>query len=368
MHLAPKKSPGPIWRRGRGVKTSLEDRHKAFELIKEGNKMGICKKRACDVLGVNFRSVVRWEKDKLRPDQRKGPKNCPYALTIEEKSKIVMIANIDEFKNLPPGQIVPLLADRGIYIASESSFYKVLKEHHMIKHRGKSKRPEPRLITGMLATAPNQVWSWDITYLNSPVKGKYYFLYLVMDVFSRMIIGWRIEEEQSSEHSSSLIDQCCKRFKIKKKQLTLHSDNGGPMKGATMLATLHRLGVVPSFSRPSVSDDNPYSESLFKTLKYNASLPSEGTTIEGFNNWMTSFEQWYNHKHLHSQICYVTPASRHYGEDKSILEKRKRVYQDAKKLNPNRWKRREKTWNYVEEVGLNYWKNNEKDVNVTKVA
>ncbi|MDO9181479.1 MAG: IS3 family transposase, partial [Bacteriovorax sp.] len=308
--------------------------------------MGVSKKKTCEVLSLNYRSVVRWEKNKLRPDQRKGPKSCSYALSIEEKEVVIKTATSDEFKDSSPRQIVPTLADRGIFIASESSFYKVLKEYKMIKHRGKSKRPEARAVQGLLATSPNKVWSWDITYLNSPIKGKFYYLYLVMDVFSRMIIGWRIEEEQSSEYASALIDHCCRKFRIKKKQLSLHSDNGGPMKGATMLATLYKLGVVPSFSRPRVSDDNPFSESLFKTIKYHASMPANGTTMEKYKGWMNTLENWYNNKHLHSQINYVTPASRHFGTDKEILEKRKVVYQIAKEANPNRWKKKERSWNY----------------------
>ena len=330
--------------------------------------MGISKKKSCEVLSLNYRSVVRWEKNKLRPDQRKGPNFCSYALTKEEKETVIKVATSEEFKDSSPRQIVPILADRGLFVASESSFYKILREYNMNKHRGKSKRPEPRAVQGLLATSPNKVWSWDITYLNSPIKGKFYYLYLVMDVFSRMIIGWRIEEEQSSDYASALIDQCCRKFRIKKKQLSLHSDNGGPMKGATMLATLYKLGVVPSFSRPRVSDDNPFSESLFKTIKYHASMPSNGTTMEKYKGWMITLEDWYNNKHLHSEITYVTPASRHFGTDKEILKKRKVVYQNDKDAKPNRWKKKERSWNYIEEVGLNYWKNEEKNAIVSNVA
>lgn len=350
------------------MKTSLEDRHKAFSLIKQGQSLKLSKKKSCEALGLNYRSVVRWEKNKLQADQRRGPKSVPYALKKEEREEILRVCNSSEFKNLCPWQIVPKLADRGVYLASESSFYKVLKENNQLIHRGATKRPEKREVKGLLATRPNQVWSWDITYLHSPIRGKFYYLYLIMDIYSRMIIGWRIEEEQNSNYSSELIDRCCKKFRVKRKQLTLHSDNGGPMKGATMLATLQKLGITPSFSRPRVSDDNPYSESLFKTLKYHHSMPGQPLSIEGYKCWMRGFEDWYNKVHLHSQISFVTPYSRHYGEDKKTLDKRRKLYLEAKSKNPSRWRRAPRKWEYIEEVGLNYWKKEEKNATISQVA
>jgi transposase InsO family protein len=213
----------------------------------------------------------------------------------------------------------------------------------------KNKKPEP-----FVAHGPNQLWSWDITYLKSPVKGLYYYLYLVMDIFSRMIVGWEVHECESAELSAPLIARAVIAHGVSRDQLTLHSDNGGPMKGATMLATLQRLGVVPSFSRPSVSDDNPYSESLFKTLKYRPSYPDGvfGSLVEA-HRWVARFVRWYNTEHRHSEIRYVTPESRHQGRDYEILSQRTALYEAARQKNPLRWAGKIRKWSPIKEVQLN---------------
>lgn len=253
-----------------------------------------------------------------------------------------------------PWAIVPLLADRGVYIASESSFYKVLREHKLLAHRLSSHPPKHSRPKELIAHAPNQVWSWDITYLKSPVLGSFYYLYMVIDIYSRKIIDWELQERESMETSSMLLIRACGKENVKKDQLFLHSDNGGPMKGATMLATLQKLGVMPSFSRPKVSDDNPYSESLFRTLKYRPTYPTRAfKSIEDARSWVKAFVQWYNYEHLHSGIKFVTPASRHAGEDVEILAKRKIVYERARKNNPTRWIKRSRDWTPVDMVVLN---------------
>jgi putative transposase len=163
---------------------------------------------------------------------------------------------------------------------------------------------------------------------------------MFMDIYSRKIVGHRVYECESMEHSASLVEEVCLKERILKDQLIIHSDNGGAMKGATMLATLQRLGVVPWFSRPRVSDDNPYSESLFKTMKYCPAYPSKPfSSIEEAQSWVNEFVDWYNNEHLHSGIKFVTPSSRHEGRDEEILEKRKQVYEKAKRNNPSRWSR-----------------------------
>lgn len=183
-----------------------------------------------------------------------------------------------------------------------------------------------------------------------------------MDIYSRKITGFRVHDCESMEHASVLVEDICVSKRILKDQLILHSDNGGAMKGATMLATLQRLGVVPSFSRPRVSDDNPYSESLFKTLKYCPEYPSKPfASIEEASKWVEEFVNWYNNEHLHSGIKFVTPASRHAGRDKAILEKRKEIYEQAKIKNPNRWSRGIRNWSKIEEVFLNYLQEEKKD-------
>jgi len=251
-------------------------------------------------------------------------------------------------------KVVARLADAGQYLGSESSFYRVLKQNDLLSHRQNSKPGVHSRPKDLLARNPNEVWSWDITYLNSPIRGAYYYLYLVEDIFSRMIVGWRIEEVESAEHAGRLIDRICREQGIAKGQLRLHSDNGAPIKGATLLATLERLGVVPSFSRPSVSDDNPYSESLFKTLKYRPCYPDSAFSgIDQAREWVSRFVQWYNTEHLHSAIRFVTPSSRHLGLDKAILTKRAAVYEKAKRLNPLRWSGPTRNWTPIAEVCLN---------------
>lgn len=332
---------------------SAEDRSECIALIREAVSAGARKKKACEVLNLEIRTIERWEHSLV--DGRCGPHKRPInALTEQERANILQVANSPEYANLPPCQIVPLLADRGMYIASESSFYRILKEKKLLAHRLKSNpkahtRPEP-----LVATMPNQVWSWDITYLKAAIKGKYYYLYLPMDIFSRMIVHWEIHESESAELASSMIKEACAIHKIKKNKIVLHSDNGGPMKGATMLATLQWLGVAASFSRPGVSDDNPFSESLFKTLKHCPSFPERGfASIEEAREWVTKFVNWYNNIHLHSGINFVTAASRHYGKDQDILNKRHHVYEEAKLNNPHRWSGSTRNWARPDVVELN---------------
>jgi len=250
---------------------------------------------------------------------------------------------------------VPRLADQGRYLASESTFYRVLRAANQLAHR-RSERPaqartKPRALS---ATAPNQLYSWDITYLPASVRGQFYYLYLFLDIFSRKIVGWQVYETESSELASALLRDLCHREQITPKQLTLHADNGSPMKGATMLATLQGLGVMPSFSRPAVSNDNPYSESLFKTLKYRPSYPlTPFADVVEARQWVTDLVEWYNHEHRHSAIGFVTPAQRHAGLDETLLKQRRRLYEAARAKNPLRWSKATRQWNRIHTVYLN---------------
>ncbi len=258
------------------------------------------------------------------------------------------------FRDLSPKQIVPTLADQGIYLASESTFYRVLKEHQMMTHRQASKPAMSHCPKEHVATGSCQVWSWDITYLKASVKGLFFYLYMILDVWSRKIIAAQVFAEESMEHSSMLLAHACMIHGVRPEELVLHSDNGGPMKGATMLATLHKLGVIPSFSRPSVSNDNPYSESLFRTMKYRPEYPSKPfESIDQAQSWVDGFVFWYNTQHLHSSIRFVTPDDRHYGREQYILENRKKVYQKARSRNPNRWSKEIRNWDSVNLVWLN---------------
>lgn len=333
---------------------SAEDRVTCITLIAEAQASGARREKACEILGVSLRTVERWI---TRPeDLRKGPKTRPKnALTEDERKEVLRIANSAEFANLPPCQIVPRLADQGKYVASESTFYRVLNAENLLTHRSKSQPRTHVKPEELLAMSPNQIWSWDITYLRAEVDGKFYYLYLPMDVFSRMIVHWEIHATENAELASEMIEAACIKQGISPNQITLHSDNGGPMKGATMLATLHRLGVTPSFSRPRVSDDNPFSEALFKTLKYCPAYPQGGrfSGVEEARAWVEKFVEWYNNEHLHSGINWVTPASRHYEKDKEILENRKAVYEAARTQNPDRWSKETRNWSRPNIVELN---------------
>ena len=333
----------------------MEDRGRCIDLVEQARASGARRVASCEVLEVSLRTVERWEKDPDPGDQRRGPKSvCGHALSEQEKQAIVEVSNSQAYRDLSPWQMVARLADAGQYLGSESSFYRVLKQNQLLSHRQSSKPRVSRRPKDLLARHPNEVWSWDITYLNSPVRGAYYYLYLVEDIFSRMIVGWAVEEAERAEYSARLIDWACREHGIARGQLTLHADNGAPVKGATLLATLERLGVAPSFSRPRVSDDNPYSESLFKTLKYRPSYPE--TAFSGINQareWVSRFVKWYNTEHLHSAIRFVTPSCRHLGLDKAILAKRHAVYENAKRLNPRRWSGQTRNWSPITEVHLN---------------
>ena len=268
---------------------------------------------------------------------------------------MIEVATSKDYMDVSPHIIVAKLADQGIYIASESSFYKVLREEKLLEHRGKSKAPSKRRPEALVANKPNQIWSWDITYMKSNIRGQFFYLYLFMDIFSRKIVGYNVFENESMENSSNLFEMTAINENIEKGELVLHADNGGPMKGATMLATLDKLGVASSFSRPRVSDDNPFSESLFKTLKYVPHYPNHFDSLEDTKQWVMKFVDWYNNHHLHSGIKFVTPSDRHQGSDIEILKNRHQVYLEAKEKNPERWKNRQvRNWSRIEEVHLNH--------------
>jgi len=337
----------------RGRRVTLEIKQECLFLINEATANGCRLKSACQDLGFDFKTINRWKISCV--DARMGPTSSPAnKLTDLEKDLIVEVATSAPFMDLSPWQIVARLADEEIYIGSESSFYKILKERKLLVHRGKSKKAVQNKPEALVAKGPNQIWSWDITYLRGPIRGGFYYLYMFMDIFSRKIVGWEVHENESMEKSSRLVSRICREENINPHQLVLHADNGGSMKGATMLATLQKLGVVPSFSRPKVSDDNPFSESLFKTLKYCPQYPSsEFSSLTEACVWVKNFVSWYNNEHLHSGIKFVTPVQKHLGLDVEILNKRKLLYAKAREKNPNRWTGKTRNWDVVTEVYLN---------------
>lgn len=337
----------------RGRRITLEIKQECIFLVNEATTNGCRLKPACQDLGIDFKTINRWNIS--CEDGRMGPISSPAnKLTQLEKGLIIEVATSAPYMDLSPWQIVARLADEGNYIGSESSFYKILKERKLLAHRGKSKKAVQNKPEALVARHPNRIWSWDITYLRGPIRGEFYYLYMFMDIFSRKIVGWEVHESESMEKSASLVARICMEEGINPHQLILHADNGGSMKGATMLATLQKLGVMPSFSRPSVSDDNPFSESLFKTLKYCSQYPnSEFSSIIEARAWVKNFVSWYNNEHLHSGIKFVTPVQKHLGLDVEILNKRKLLYKKAREKNPNRWTGKTRNWDVVTEVYLN---------------
>ena len=248
-------------------------------LVDEAVVAGACYARACALLGLCARTLERWRKQGDGGDRRRGPNSAPpNKLPPDERREILERVNSAPSRDLSPKQIVPRWADRGVYLASESTIYRLLRENGQMTHRQASRPPTSRRPRQHVATAPCQVWSWDITYLKGPVRGSFYYLYMIEDVWSRKIVGWAVHPEESAEHASELFSTTCRRLELEPEGIVLHSDNGSPMKGSTMLATLQKLGVVPSFSRPRVCDDNPFSEALFRTLKYRPDYPSRAFT------------------------------------------------------------------------------------------
>ena len=336
---------------------SDSDRIMAVELINEARENGSRLEPACKELGISVRTYQRWTKDGvIKRDQRPlakrpTPKN---KLTKDERDKIIKTVNNPKYADLAPSQIVPKLADEGEYIGSESTIYRILKEEKMNKHRGRTKTPIRRKPPTHIATAPNQVWTWDITWLNAAIKGEYFKLYLIIDMFSRFIVAYEVWEEEKASHAEHLIRKATLSQGTSGMPLVLHSDNGSPMKAATFQATLEKLGIQSSFSRPRVSNDNPYSEALFKTMKYRPKYPFKGfKSLDEARKWVRKFVKWYNYTHLHSGINFITPYQRHYGLGENIMEKRIETYEKAREKHPERWANGIRDWSLPDYVALN---------------
>lgn len=320
------------------------------EAVAAGARLG----PAAEILGLSKRTVQRWQAVNGGEDGRHGPRSRPpNKLSAAEREGVVTVMNSPQFCDLPPTQIVPRLADADIYVASESTFYRIMRDRGELTHRERSRPPQARPRREHLATAPNQLWSWDITYLKTSVPGKYYYLYLVIDVWSRKIVGARVESRESSELAAQLFVDICHREQLDPKGIVLHSDNGGPMRGLALQLTLEWLGIAASFSRPAVKDDNPFSEALFRTMKYRPEYPARFASLAAASQWVDEFVHWYNHRHLHSAICFVTPEDRHCGREAAVLSKRTRVYQRARQRHPMRWPGSARKWEPVAEVYLN---------------
>jgi transposase InsO family protein len=306
------------------------------------------------VLGLSVRTVERW-RGAHPEDARHGPRHAPANKFSSAERRIVLAAaTTAQFRELSPHQIVPLLADLGRYLGSESTFYRVLRAEELLAHRSRAKAPVRRPPRAHVATQRDQVWSWDITYLKTPVRGLFFYLYLIMDIWSRKIVGWNVYDVESADLAAALFTATCHAQQLDPRGIVLHADNGGPMKGATMVVTLERLGVLASFSRPSVSNDNPFSESLFRTLKYRPEYPTQPfADLAAARAWVHAFVRWYNTEHLHSAIRFVTPDDRHTGRDVALLAARHLVYERARDANPERWSGTTRNWTPINEVRLN---------------
>lgn len=337
---------------------SASDRRNACELIEQACRAGARRERACAELGITGRTYRRWTsgggvKTDRRPEAvRPAP---PNKLSEKEREEVLEVCHLPQYASLPPSQIVPALADQGEYLASESTFYRVLRQADEQHHRGRSRRPQRHNVPAShCATGPCEVWSWDITYLAGPVRGLFYYLYLILDIYSRKIVGWEVFERESAEHAAKVIRRAVLAEGCTGTPLVLHADNGSPMKGATLRVTMQQLGIEPSYSRPRVSNDNPFSESVFRTCKYRPDFPTGGfADLEAARTWVHGFVRWYNDEHRHSGIQFVTPSQRHSGQDRAILAKREAVYGIAKMKKPERWSGATRNWRPVGEVWLN---------------
>lgn len=274
-------------------------RHQYVAWWREALAAGARKRPAAECLGLSLRTLQRWlAGSTVRADGRPlavrpRPAN---ALSQAERDAVLAVCHRPAFASLPPSQIVPRLADEGRYLASESSFYRILRDADQHHRRGRSQPPRPQAApTSYTAAGPNQVWSWDITYLPSPVRGQYYYLYLIEDIYSRKGVGWEVHERECGEQAAALLQRSVLREQCWQRPLVLHSDNGAPMKSATLLCKMHELGISPSRGRPRVSNDNPYSEALFRTLKYCPQWPADGfASLAAARQWVREFMGWYN--------------------------------------------------------------------------
>ena len=325
--------------------TRLEDRRTLAEHIAQARADGARLRPACALAGVDARTLRRWTAGAglARGDRRPGAdRPVPSrALSEAERARIVAVCNEPRFAETPPGRIVPMLADEGLYIASEASFHRVLRAHGQINRRGRARPPRasppPRTHT---ASRAREVWCWDVTFLPSSIQGRWFYFYLILDLYSRKVVGFEVHETDSAEHAAHLVRRTAlaEGVHAARTRPVLHGDNGASLKATTVLAMLHWLGIAPSHSRPRVSDDNAFAEALFRTAKYRPAFPLKGLAdLDAARQWAGRFVQWYNHEHRHSGLRHVTPAQRHAGQDRALLRARHALYQAARASNPRRW-------------------------------
>ena len=339
----------------------LEDRQALARNIDVAHAAGARLQQACEIAGIDARTLQRWKaQEGLTAGDGRPQALRPmpsHALSPAERAALLTVANEPRFAAVPPARIVPMLADEGVYLGSESSLARVLKAHGQNARRGRAKAPKAtRQPTTHIATAPGQVWCWDMTYLPANVMGRWFHLYLILDLYSRKIVGAEVHDSDDADHAMHLVRRTALAESIATLQTkpVLHGDNGSTLKATTVLAMLQWLGIKPSYSRPRVSDDNAYAESLFRTAKYRPEFPAKGfASLDEARAWAAEFVHWYNVDHRHSGIRYVSPQQRHTGGDQAILAARHDLYTQARQRNPARWSGNTRDWSYIGAVTLN---------------
>jgi putative transposase len=293
---------------------------------------------ACQALGVPRSAFYRARQPKRDPALRPTPER---ALKAEEKEQVLQVLNSEQFQDSAPREVYATLLDEGEYLCSWRTMYRILKEHKQVRERRNQLRHPTYVKPELLATGPNQLWSWDLTKLRGPAKWTYYHLYTILDVFSRYVVGWLIAERESARLAKQLIAATCVKQGIESDQLTLHADRGTSMTSKTVALLLADLGVTKTHSRPHVSNDNPYSESQFKTMKYRPDYPDRFGSIQDARAWARAFFHWYNHQHHHTGVGLLTPATVHSGQAQVVTDRRQQVLRAAYAAHPERFVRGE---------------------------
>jgi len=290
---------------------------------------------ACRTLGIPRSSLYRAQKPPTEPSPHPTPER---AMTDEEKAEVRGVLNSERFWDCAPREVYGTLFDEGTYLCHWRTMYRVLEGHNEVQERRDQRSHPSSTRPELKATGPNQLWSWDITYLKGP-KGIFFYLYTVIDVYSRYIVGWMIAKQESSALAERLIADTCRKEGIEPKQLTLHADRGSAMRSKTVAQLLIELGVSRSHSRPHTPTDNPYSEAQFKTMKYRPNYPKTFDTEDQARRWVREFAQWYNHEHHHTGLALMTPTVVHHGQVEQVLQQRQQVLDAAYVAHPERFVR-----------------------------
>ena len=299
-----------------------------------GKQVGVS--RACEVLGVPRSSLYQARQPKKTPTPRPTPER---ALSVEERAEVRETLSSERFWDSSPRAVYATLLDEGHYQCHWRTMYRILEEYAEVRERRNQLQHPTYVKPELLATGPNQVWSWDITKLKGSATWMYYYLYVILDIFSRYVVGWMIAARETAKLAEELITATCAKEQIERDHLGLHADRGGPMKSKTVAQLLIDLGVAKSHSRPYMPNDNPYSESQFKTMKYRPDYPGRFDSLDAARAWAQPFFHWYNHEHHHTGLGLMTPAVVHHGLADAVYAHRQRVLQAAYEAHPERFVR-----------------------------